>query len=193
MTHVGVALDHPANAQALARLRYRKPVDREKLLAKLEALPPKAMSPALTRALERLRAGEPDPPEPPRPPSQSPAEVDTLQLGTHPDIIDRLWGIGRRLPEDCAWVSFRQPVLAHARTGILFGIGVGTLGFGLRLPPDLSAAAQARGLSFTAGFRDLDGPQVFSLRDYGEDWWFGRWTPDDDVWARAAFDFFGAM
>ena len=117
-----------------------------------------------------------------------------MALGTHPDIVERLWAIGRALPTDCRWVAFRRPVLAHSRTGIIFGLGIGTLGYALRLPPPLGAEAAAAGASQTREWTGPEGPAVFSLADYGPDWWFGRWRADEDRrWSEAAYAHFGAM
>ncbi len=189
VTHVGVALTHPANARVVARMSTPRIVDRDTVIRAIERRQAQRFSPALARALDRLRDPRPDPP---KPPSQSPDEVDRMNLGTHPDIIDRLWDIGRRLPTDCRWVAFGQPVLAHSRSGVIFGLGVGTLGYGLRLPPALCGEALAAGAKVEVTYRGLDGPVVFTWRDYGEDWWFGRFTDSDDAWARAAYDHFGA-
>jgi hypothetical protein len=186
--HVGVALAHRDNAQVIARLSRPEEIDRDRAVAAIARMLAERPTPALERAMTRLRDPRPDPPKPPSP---SPGEVDLMALGTHPDIIERLWKLGRDLPDDCSWVAYGRPVLCHARSGVIFGLGVGTLGFGLRLPPELSKRARADGERFEATYRGLDGPKVFSLRDYGEDWWFGRWAQTDTVWARAAYDHFG--
>src|SRR5690349_12579635 len=135
MTHCGVLIDHHDNVAVIARLR--KPhiiLDRPGLIRALEELQAKRPSAAIDRAIVRLRNNVPDPPPPA---SERPGSVDVMRLGTHPDIVERLWKIGRDLPTDCAWVAFRRPVLAHSLTGIIFGLGIGTLGYALRLPPDL--------------------------------------------------------
>jgi hypothetical protein len=193
MAHVGIAVDHPANAQVIARMSSPRVVDRAALMRAIEARLERSYSAVLADSLKRLRAHDPAAPEPQRLPSQAPGTVDIMSLGTHPDIVDMLWKIGHSLPTDCAWVAYRQPVLAHSQTGVIFGLGVGTLGYGLRLPPDLSAKAKSDGAKFSRQLRGLDGERTFSLHDYGDDWWFGRYAPEDDAWARAAYDYFGAM
>ena len=98
------------------------------------------------------------------------------------------------MPTDCRWVAFHQPVLAHSATGVIFGLGVGTLGYALRLPPPIAAQAAAAGAAQTREWKGPDGPMRWSLADYGPDWWFGRWRKDEDArWSRAAYDHFGAM
>lgn len=188
MTHVGIALAHPKNAAVIARLAGPPVIDRERAIRSIERLQARRFSAPLAKSLDRLRDPRPDPPQIP---SQSPDAVDRMNLGTHPDIIERLWNIGRRLPTDCRWVAFGRPVLAHSRSGVIFGLGIGTFGYGLRLPPSLSGEALAGGAMFEMPYRGLDGPRVFTLRDYGEDWWFGRFAAGDDAWASAAYDHFG--
>jgi hypothetical protein len=191
MDHCGIAVDHSANAAVIARMN-RSPVieDRPRLIRKIKAMLAKRPDPAVARALHRLQDDRPDPPQPP---SESPGGVNRLALGTHPDIIDHLWSIGHGLPTDCSWVAFRQPVLAHSMTGIIFGLGIGTLGYALRLPPPVAAEAAAAGATRTHPCSSLDGPVTFSLDDYGPDWWFGLWRPDEDHrWSHAAYAHFGA-
>jgi hypothetical protein len=191
VAHRGVAVEHPANAVVIAQMTRPVVIDRPRLIARLEALQAKHPQPAIARSLERLRNNIPDPP---KPPSQAPEEVDPMQLGTHPDIIERLWKIGRALPTNCAWVAWRQPVLAHSVTGVIFGLGIGTLGYALRLPAAAGAEAEAAGSKRERRYRGSEGEAVLSLTEYGADWWFGTWRDEEDRrWTRAAYDYFGAM
>jgi hypothetical protein len=164
-------------------------IDRVGLIQGLEDLQAKRPSVAVGRAIVRLRSNIPDPPAPP---SESPDSVDTMRLGTHPDIVARLWKIGRNLPSDCAWVAFRRPVLAHSLTGIIFGLGIGTLGYALRLPPEVSHDAELSGAQQIRSGLGLNRDETFSLKDYGPDWWFGRWREEEDRnWSQAAYVYFG--
>src|SRR5215813_4718265 len=141
MAHCGIALEHPDNARLIARMATPHVIeDRPGLIEKLEQLQAKRPSAAVARVIFRLRNNIPDPPAPA---SEPPESVDAVGLGTHPDIVERLWKIGRKLPTDCAWVAFRRPVLAHSATGIIFGLGIGTLGYALRLPPACESEAHA--------------------------------------------------
>jgi hypothetical protein len=114
---------------------------------------------------------------------EPPGAVSGLALGTHPDIVDRLWTIGRSLPADASWTWRRRPVLVHPMSGVVFGLGVGTLGYGLRSPsgsPDLGRAVQK---TFVTSF----GPRIFSWSTYGTGWAFGDWTDADFALARDAW------
>jgi hypothetical protein len=191
MVHCGVSLEHPDNAAMIARLTKPYAIeDRPGLIRKLEELQGKHPSAAVERVLFRLRNNIPDLPVPA---SESPDSVNPMGLGTHPDIVERLWKIGRGLPTDCAWAAFRRPVLAHAATGIIFGLGISTLGYALRLPPDLAREAQASGAQQARSGLGAQKDETYSLSDYGADWWFGRWREDEDRhWSQAAYVYFGA-
>jgi hypothetical protein len=191
MAHRGVSLEHPDNAGVIARMTKPHVIaDRPGLIRKLEQLQEKQPSAAIARVLVRLRNNIPDPPVPA---SEPPENVDPMGLGTHPDIVERLWKIGRKLPTNCAWVAFRRPVLAHSESGIIFGLGVGTLGYALRLPPDYVRAAQTSGAQQTRSGLGAKKDETYSLADYGPDWWFGRWDEDEDRrWSQAAYVYFGA-
>jgi hypothetical protein len=158
------------------------------LIRKLEQLQEKQPSAAVERVLFRLRNDIPDPPVPA---SEAPESVNPMGLGAHPDIVERLWKIGRNLPADCAWVAFRRPLLAHAASGIIFGLGIGTLGYALRLPPDLAREAQASGAQQARARLGAKKDETYSLADYGSNWWFGRWREDEDRrWSQAAYAYF---
>ncbi len=190
MAHCGISLEHPDNAEVIARLTTPHVIaDRPGLIQKLEELQEKRPTPAIARALVRLRNNIPDPPVPA---SEAPESINPMGLGTHPDIVEHLWKIGRKLPTDCAWVAFRRPVLAHSDTGIIFGLGIGTYGYALRLPPDCVGEAQASG-AHQARAVGAKKDETYSLAEYGPDWWFGRWREDEDRrWSQAAYAYFGA-
>jgi hypothetical protein len=191
MAHCGVSLEHSDNAGVIARMTAPHVIkDRPGLIRKLEELQARKPNAAIDRVLFRLRNNIPDPPIPA---SESPQNVNPIGLGTHPDIVERLWKIGRELPTDCAWVAFRRPVPAHSATGIIFGLGIGTLGYALRLPPEYVREAQASGAQQTRSGLGAKKDETYSLTNYGPDWWFGRWGEDEDRrWSQAAYVHFGA-
>jgi hypothetical protein len=149
------------------------------------------------------------------PPNCSPETLGNpyFNLGTHPDIVQRLWDeLGGRLPP-CAWVIYGTPVLVHPATGVLFGFAQGTGPYALRLPPDERAEALAaarrkaeqhadeQGLQGVERERYLAaqsgrvweyaGGEVLDLNDIGEEWVFGRWLDGEVAWCKSAFDFAG--
>ena len=190
MSHVGIALDHPMNAQIIACLT-RRPSDAERATAiqTLERLLAKSPSPLLAKSLQKLRDHTPDPP---LTPSQSPDGVNMMSLEARPEIVDRLWALGRALPTDCRWVTYRRAVLAHSKTGIIFGLAVGTFGIALRLPEVAAGAAKTEGgtqsLTYNAGLAE----KTISTIQFGPDWWFIRPGGDTEALAFAAYDHFGA-
>lgn len=131
-------------------------------------------------------------PSPDLPPVAFPDQVlrPYDQLGTHPDLVARLWDeIPRLLPEKCRAIFFGLPALIHPRTGIVFGFASGTHTYALRLPqPQRSDALRAgatRVKDFPGGQPSLD------LDEIGKEWVFCGWFRDEEAWCLAAFGFAG--
>ena len=54
-------------------------------------------------------------------------------LGTHPDLVERLWGeLGKALVVDCRAVFYGNPALIHPTSGVVFGFAGGTHTYGRR-------------------------------------------------------------
>jgi hypothetical protein len=160
---------------------------------------------ALVRYLRQRGQGRPVPPD---------CSPETLgNLGTHPDIVQRLWDeLGGRLPP-CAWVVYGTPVLVHPATGVIFAFAQGTGPYALRLPPKERAealAAARRKAEEWANQRGLKGEErekylaaqsgrvweyaggeVLDLNDIGEEWVFGRWLDGEVAWCKSAHEFAG--
>ena len=99
--------------------------------------------------------------------SRSPQEVDTWNLGTHPDLVEYFWHhITTQLPESCQWVVYDRPVLANPTSGVIFGVAGGTSTLVLRLPEtERELAFQVPGYS-----RSYQYPiQTTYASDYGDD------------------------
>jgi hypothetical protein len=78
--------------------------------------------------------------------SQSPESLDWLNLGTHPDLVERLWReITILLRGACQWVVYGSPALVHPETGIVFGWAGGTHTYGLGIPEPERMQAIAAG------------------------------------------------
>ncbi len=113
-----------------------------------------------------------------------------FSLGTHPDIVERFWNdITNQLPEPCAWVAYRRPVLVHPRTGIIFGFATGTHTYALRLPPPELQDALLSGAKRQFYYNKTEG--TLDLTAIGEDWVFGGWFKDEPRWCLAAYNYAG--
>jgi len=133
-----------------------------------------------------------------RPPQSNPADVDDpyYKLGTHPEIIARLWDeLGGALPRQCNWVLYGAPVLVHPRTGIVFGFCGGSLTYALRLPGDLRDAELAAGAKTRHDYPAYPELNVeassLDLAAFGREWVFGSWLTDEAQWCMAAFEYAG--
>ena len=114
-------------------------------------------------------------------------------LGTHPDIVERLWNdLGGMLPKNCKWVLYGAPVLVHDASGVVFGFAGGSLTYALRLPPAeraLAIAAGAETIHHYPAYAELNiAASKLDLTRFGPDWVFGRWLKGEEEWCRAAFD-----
>jgi hypothetical protein len=129
-------------------------------------------------------------------PQQNPGDVEDpyYKLGTHPEIVERLWDeLGGALPAKCAWILHGSPVLAHPRTGVVFGFGGGSLTYALRLPP------AERGGAINAGAKTRHDYPAYpelhiaasslDLAAFGNEWIFGAWLESEREWCIAAFEY----
>ena len=131
------------------------------------------------------------------PPSQSPDKVDSpyMRLGTHPDVVTRLWDeLTTHLPVSCAWVVYGKPVLVRPDTGIIFGMGSGVPTYALRLPEQERSEAPGLGAKTVWTYNDAWlkelGPEhntVLDLAIWGPDWVFGNRQADEPDWCLAAY------
>src|ERR1700683_3605068 len=97
---------------------------------------PAEVAAAVERVVNKIERGpiRPDPPI-----SQSLGEIADpwYGLSTHPDIIAILWKLDDTLPQPCRWVFWGRPALVHPNSGVVFAIGMGTIGHVVRLPPHI--------------------------------------------------------
>jgi hypothetical protein len=162
-------LSHPANAKVVAYLKnpYR-------FYQSSDALGLQRLRQAREKELAKI--------EPVQPADHSAGH------GTHPDLAKRLWkDITADLPVPCAWVVYRHPVLAHPKSGVIFGWAEGTHVYTLRLPPRERAEAFSAGAKTThlypAEKMTLDVTVV------GPEWVLGAWSKSDRAWCLGAFRF----
>jgi hypothetical protein len=119
----------------------------------------------------------------------SPSEVSRPYetLGTHPDLVARLWDeITRELPVDCRLVFFGTPALVHPVSGIVFGFAGGTHSYALRLPPREHAVALLAGAKRIHDYSAR--VPSFDLSVVGDEWLFCRWFAEEPAWCRAAYE-----
>ena len=123
-----------------------------------------------------------------------PSEVKDpyLTLGTHPDLVTRLWDeLGARLPADCRLIAYGMPVLVRPDTGVIIGLAGGTQMYALRLDVDGAVEAGAAGLSSV--FRYPPVPPIrpdeiiVDAGTFGETWIFGRWHASEPAWLAAGY------
>ena len=127
------------------------------------------------------------------PASVSPHDVlePYMRLGTHPDLVERLWdGIAARLPEPCRWVVHGRPALVHPRTGVVFGFAGGTHTYGLRLPPDERAHAVRAGARVEHVYSDGSRLDVTAI---GPGWVLGGWLREEPDWCLTAYAYAGRL
>jgi hypothetical protein len=127
--------------------------------------------------------------------SCSPSDVENpyYRLGTHPDLLERLWDqLGRILPKDCRWIVHGTPVLVHHGSGVIFAFAGGTQTYALRLPTTERAAALAAGAQTVhryPAYPQLGIPaSVLDLATIGDEWVLGGWRQEEPQWCRAAYN-----
>lgn len=108
-----------------------------------------------------------------------------LVLGTHPDLVSRLWDdLGKALPLDCRTIFFGRPALVHPNSGVVFGFAGGTHTYALRLPEREYGEALQAG---APRIRRYPGKQPsLDLSRIGPEWLFGGWYKDEERWCLAA-------
>jgi hypothetical protein len=92
------------------------------------------------------------------------------QLGTHPDLVEKLWDkLTVNIPLDTRWVLFARPVLVHPETGVIFAFATGTQTYALRVPENLRREVIAEQVK--QQYRYPDG-HALDLTRYDPDWIF---------------------
>lgn len=111
----------------------------------------------------------------------SPDEADRLHLGTHPDVVARLWDeLAGAFAADARAVVRATPALIDPASGVIVAVGLGTT-YALRLAAE-DAAGRETIHRYTSVGRTLDLAETF-----GPGWVFGAWDADEaDALRRAA-------
>jgi hypothetical protein len=115
-----------------------------------------------------------------------PPGVDRRHLGTHPDVVDRLWdALNDGLPSDSRWLVFDGPALVQPASGIILAAGIGTQ-YALRLLPADAAAAVEAGAELVHQFRTV-GTTLDLPATFGPGWVFGRSDDREAAWLLASY------
>lgn len=113
-------------------------------------------------------------------------EVDRWHLGTHPDIVERLWDVlNAALPADGRRLVFDGPALVHPG-GVLLAAGVGTQYVLRLLAPDRALAIQA-GAEVVHHFRTV-GTTLDLEATFGPDWVFGCFDEREPGWLLSSYE-----
>jgi hypothetical protein len=114
-----------------------------------------------------------------------PPDVDRYHLGTHPDIVARLWDeLNANLPSDARRLVFDGPALAHPN-GTILAAALGTQ-YALRLMPEDLAEAVEAGAELVHHFRTV-GTTLDLPATFGPGWVFGRFDDREPEWVSAAY------
>jgi hypothetical protein len=112
---------------------------------------------------------------------QAPDEVDRYHLGTHPDVVERIWDhLGNGMPPSARVLVGGGPGLLDPDSGLILAVALGTQ-YALRLTGRGLAAATEAGFETVHTFhmvnRTLDLPATF-----GSGWVFGGWDDREAAW-----------
>jgi hypothetical protein len=120
------------------------------------------------------------------PVGQTPEEVDRWHLGTHPDVVDRLWDVlDAALPERGRCVIYGGPALVQPTSGIVLAVGIGTQ-YALRLLPGDRAQAIEAGAEVVHTFQTSGGTLDLAAA-FGPDWVFGGHDEREPGWLGATY------
>ena len=120
------------------------------------------------------------------PVGQTPEGVDRWHLGTHPDVVERLWDVlDAALPERGRCVIYGGPALVQPTSGVVLAVGIGTQ-YALRLLPTDRAVAVDAGAEVVHTFKTSGGTLDLSAV-FGRDWVFGTFDDREAAWLAAAY------
>lgn len=113
-------------------------------------------------------------------------QTDTLRLGAHPDVVERLWTtLNGALPADSRLLVAGGAALARPSSGVILALALGTQ-YALRLTPagfdEAVAGGHATVHTFATVGRTLDLAQAF-----GTGWAFGRYDDRELGWLADAY------
>jgi hypothetical protein len=120
------------------------------------------------------------------PVGQTPEGVDRWHLGTHPDLVERLWDVlDAALPERGRCVIYGGPAIVQPKSGVVLAVGIGTQ-YALRLLPEDRAAAVEAGAEVVHTFTTSGGTLDLAAA-FGPDWVFGSFDDREPEWLAAVY------
>ncbi len=108
--------------------------------------------------------------------------------GSHPDIVEYLWGkLGKALPSDSKGLVYGTPALVQPKSGVILALGNGTQ-YNLRLTKLLVIEAVKKGAETQMKWSTGDSTDI--QKEYGEDWVFGAFLPEELIWCKQVYEMF---
>jgi hypothetical protein len=190
MQHRGVADGDPRNAGPIgffAPKKVTREAARQSLAGAMRGKSAAEVEAAVDRLMDKIERG-PIRPDPPISQSLEAVADPWYGLSTHPDIISMLWKLDDGLPQRCRWVFWGRPALVHPGTGVVFAVGIGNIGYVIRLPPEVLEAADPRHASPVVA---RNPGQTFDIGPAGPEWRFIFPRAPAAAWCRAAYEFAG--
>jgi hypothetical protein len=118
--------------------------------------------------------------------SPRPEGRDYWEAGSHPDVVERVWDqLGRGLPVESKRVVCGSPALVHPPSKVLIAVAMGTQ-YAVRLPASVLQAGGPATVRTTNIWSD--GTRMDIRAEFGADWIFGSYSPDEETWCRQWFE-----
>ena len=122
---------------------------------------------------------------------QAPDSINRLNLGTHPDLVERFWTtLTLLVPEPCQWVVYGGPVLCHPANGVIFGWAGGSTNYALRLPQPQREQALQAGAKTVSRYSTKDELDVTHI---GLEWVLGNFNASEDALCLQAYQYAGTL
>src|SRR5262245_19224756 len=84
-----------------------------------------------------------------------PGEDPYLRLGSHPEIVERLWAaLGAAFSARARGIVYGNPALVSPRSGVLLAVALGTA-YAIRLAPEAYASAVVHGAETRHTYRTV--------------------------------------
>jgi hypothetical protein len=110
-----------------------------------------------------------------------PTEIDRWHLGSHPDVVERLWDVlNAALPGDARALVAGGAALIDPASGRVLAVALGTA-YALWLAPARRSEAHALGRETVHEFHTV-GRTLDLSATFGPGWFFGAWAEAERGW-----------